>query len=329
MLSPGDSGVTALGKTLAEQLNARVGSFVEIPTSRGMQRLRVIGILDTVSSAGTQEAYVTLSDAQRLFDEGSRVSEVEATFANGVDRAAVEARVRRKLGEDYVVGAIEAGSSLLASLQVSAFIFNMFGVFALAMGGFIILNTFRTVVAERRHDIGMLRAVGARRRTILGIFLAESLIQGVLGTAAGLVLGALMAIGLISAMSAYVGRLVNMQLGAPVFTGSSLVTAVVLGIGVTVLGALSPALAASRMTPLDALRPQIGEVEERQRGRRAWVGAGILIASAARDAHAQPHCGGCWLGGRARGPHPRRARDGRAHQQHLRPRGRPPLPYRG
>ena len=82
----------------------------------------------------------------------------------------------------------------------------MFGVFALAMGGFIILNTFRTVVAERRHDIGMLRAVGARRRTILGIFLAESLIQGVLGTAAGLVLGALMAFGLIAAMSAYVGR---------------------------------------------------------------------------------------------------------------------------
>ncbi len=224
---------------------------------------------------------MTLPDAQRLFDEGSRVSEVEATFANGVDRAAVEARVRRKLGEDYIVGAIEAGSSLLASLQVSAFIFNMFGVFALAMGGFIILNTFRTVVAERRHDIGMLRAVGARRRTILGIFLAESLIQGVLGTAAGLALGALMAIGLMKAMSAYVGRLVNMTLGAPVFTGSSLVTAVVLGIGVTVLGALSPALAASRMTPLDALRPQIGEVEERQRGRSAWVGVGILIASAA------------------------------------------------
>jgi len=149
------------------------------------------------------------------------------------------------------------------------------------MGGFIILNTFRTVVSERRHDIGMLRAVGARRRTILGMFFAESLIQGTLGTAAGLALGALMAYGLLAAMNSYVGRLVNMTLDTtPKFQLSSLVSAVVLGIGVTVLSALSPALAASRITPMEALRPQIGEVEERERGRRAWIGVAILALSA-------------------------------------------------
>jgi len=290
MLTAGDSGVTALGASLAEQLGVGVGQFIEIPTARGLQRLRIIGVLDTVSAAGTQEAYVTLEDAQRMFNEGSRVSELEATFDNGVDRAAVEARVRRALGSDFNVGGIESGSTLLASLRVSEFIFTMFGVFALAMGGFIILNTFRTVVSERRHDIGMLRAVGASRRTILGIFFAESLIQGTLGTVAGLILGALMAIGLIAALSSYVGRLVNMTLSAPQFQLSTLLTAVVLGIGVTVLGALSPAFAASRITPLEALRPQIGEVEERQRGRRAWIGAGLLVASTlamvSRDANA-------------------------------------------
>jgi len=280
MLSPGDSGVTAIGSSYAEQIGARVGEFIEIPTARGLQRLRIIGILDTVSAAGTQEAYVTLPDAQRMFNEGQRVSEVEATFVNGVDRTGVEAAVRRKLGSDYQVGGIESGSALLASLKVSQFIFTMFGVFALAMGGFIILNTFRTVVSERRHDIGMLRAVGASRRTVLGIFLAESLFQGILGTAVGLALGAAMAYGLVAAMSAYVGRLVNMTLGPPQFQLSSLITAVVLGIGVTVLGALSPALAASRITPLEALRPQIGEVEERERGRRAWIGVGVLVVSA-------------------------------------------------
>jgi len=280
MLSRGDNGVTALGKSLAEQLGAKVGGFIEIPTARGLQRLRVIGILDTVSSAGTQEAYVTLSDAQRLFNEGTRVSEVDATFVNGVDRPVVEARVRRALGADYQVGGIESGSALLASLKVSEFIFNMFGVFALAMGGFIILNTFRTVVSERRHDIGMLRAVGASRRMILRLFLVESLVQGIIGTVAGLVLGTLLAYGLIGAYGAFASQLVNITVGGPKFQLSSLITAIVLGIGVTVLGALSPAFAASRITPLEALRPQIGEVEERQRGRRAWVGVAILVASA-------------------------------------------------
>ena len=215
-----------------------------------------------------------------MFDEGQRVSEIEAGFENGADRTAVEARVRRALGEEYTVGGIETDSALLSSLKIGEYIFNMFGVFALAMGGFIILNTFRTVVAERRHDIGMLRAVGARRRTILNIFLVESLIQGVLGTSLGLLLGAAMAYGLIAALNPLYSRLLNMTVGRPQFQLSTLVTAVVLGIGVTVLGALSPALAASRITPLEALRPQIGDVEERERGRRAWVGVGVLALSA-------------------------------------------------
>lgn len=279
MLDSGDRGVTALGASLANELGAHVGGFVEIPSARGIRRMRIVGILDTVAAAGTQEAYVPLQDAQQMFGEAGRVSDIEATFENGADRALVEARVRRQLGTDYSVGGIEAGSELLSSLEVSEFIFNMFGVFALAMGGFIILNTFRTVVAERRHDIGMLRAVGARRRTILNIFLVESLIQGVLGTALGLALGAALAYGLIAALNPLYESIINIQVGAPLFQLSSLITAIVLGIGVTVLGALSPALAASRITPLEALRPQIGEVEERRRGRRALVGMVTLVAS--------------------------------------------------
>lgn len=281
MLTPGDRGVTAVGSSLARDMDLQVGDFIEIPSARGLRRLRVIGVLDTVAAAGTQEAYVTLTEAQTMFGEPGRANGVEATFENGADRALIEARVRRHLGEDYTVGGLESGSEILSALKVSEFIFNMFGVFALAMGGFIILNTFRTVVAERRHDIGMLRAVGARRRTILGIFLAESLLQGALGTAAGLLIGAGMAYGLIAALNPLYGRIVNVTIDKPEFQLSTLITAVVLGIGVTVLGALSPALAASRITPLDALRPQIGDVEERERGRRAWVGAAILALSAA------------------------------------------------
>jgi putative ABC transport system permease protein len=280
MLTQGDRGVTAIGASVARALDLRVGDFIEIPSARGLRRMRVVGILDTVASAGSEEAYVTLSDAQLMFGEGTRVSEIEAGFVNGADRTAVEARVRRTLGDEYTVGGIESGSALLSSLRVSEFIFNMFGVFALAMGGFIILNTFRTVVAERRHDIGMLRAVGARRRTILNLFLVESLIQGALGTALGLLLGAAMAYGLIAVMNPLYARVANMTIDRPQFQLSTLLTAVALGIGVTVIGALAPALAASRITPLEALRPQIGEVEDRERGRRAWIGAAILVLSA-------------------------------------------------
>lgn len=280
MLRASDRGVVALGKSLADASGARVGGYFEIPSVNGTKRYRVVGIVDTVAAPGTNEAYLTLPDAQSLMGEKGRISEVEATFEQGADRELVEARVRRALGSDYVVGGIGQGSQLLASLGMSEFIFNMFGVFALAMGGFIILNTFRTVVAERRRDIGMLRAIGARRRTILGIFLAESLLQGALGTGLGLLVGMGMAYGLIALLNPLYERMINFTVGAPQFQMSSLITAVTLGMGVTVLGALSPALAAARISPLDAMRPQIGEVEDRARGRRAWVGVGILVLSA-------------------------------------------------
>jgi cell division protein FtsX len=55
---------------------------------------------------------------------------------------------------------------------------NLFGVLALFTGAFIIFNTFRTIIVERRRDIGMLRALGATRRMITGMILLEGLLQG-------------------------------------------------------------------------------------------------------------------------------------------------------
>ena len=58
---------------------------------------------------------------------------------------------------------------MFATLQMAQIGLSVFGVLALFMGGFIIFNTFRTVVTERRRDIGMLRALGATRRTVIGV----------------------------------------------------------------------------------------------------------------------------------------------------------------
>jgi putative ABC transport system permease protein len=280
MLFAGDRGVVVLPSMVASKLGVRVGSHLRLPTVNGTQTYAVVGLLDTVSVPGAEEAFMTLPDAQRLFGEGNRISELDASFAAGVDRKFTEDRIARVVGSEYSVGGLSNQSQLLASLQIGQFIMNMFGVFALAMGGFIILNTFRTVVAERRHDIGMLRAIGASRRTILNIFLIESVLQGVLGTAVGLVVGFGIGWGVVALVNPLYEKILNMTIGSPKFEMSALVAAVVLGIGVTVLSALAPAFQAARITPLEALRPQIGDVEERRRGRRAWIGAGLLLASA-------------------------------------------------
>ena len=82
------------------------------------------------------------------------------------------------------------------------------------MGGFIIFNTFRTIVAERRHDIGMLRAIGANRATIIGLVLTEGLVQGVIGTAIGIGLGYLLGVGATAGMNPIMKSLMNIELVA-------------------------------------------------------------------------------------------------------------------
>jgi putative ABC transport system permease protein len=214
-----------------------------------------------------------------MFAFGNRINAVEAAFKPDVPRAAVEAAVSAAVGERYTVGGLSTNTSLLASLNVSVYAFNMFGIFALATAGFIILNSFRTVVSERRRDVGMLRAIGAKRGTIIGMFLVESLFQGILGTALGIFAGWLMATGLFAALAPVFENVVHMRLGGVVFTIGPWIEAIVLGIGVTVAAAIIPARAAGHVTPMEAMRPQLGEVYERRIGIRAWIGVGIIVLS--------------------------------------------------
>lgn len=279
VLGTADGDVAVMSSDLAGRLGVHLGDKLTLPSSVGSTRFAVVGLLSTATVPGAEQVYVPLTSAQRLFALGARITAVEASFVPGADRAGVESAVRAAVGADYHVGGLSTNSSLLASLQVSVFAFNMFGVFALATAGFIILNSFRTVVAERRRDIGMLRAIGARRRTILGMFLIESVLQGVLGTALGILAGWGMAAALFAALSPVFERVAHLKLGSLIFEPGTWALAIGLGLGVTVAAAVIPARAAGRITPMEAMRPQLGEVYARKVGRRAWLGLALIIGS--------------------------------------------------
>jgi len=279
MLAGGDQFSAVLNRDLADRLGVSVGDRIAVPSALGTAQFRVVGLLSTPSVPGESQIFVPRRAAQQVFSLGSRVTVVQAAFTQDVDRAGVERAVAVALGPDFQVGGLSTQSGLVASMQVANFAFLLFGLFALATAGFIILNSFRTVVAERRRDIGMLRAIGVRRGTITGMFAIESLLQGVLGTALGLGLGWLMAVGALAAFSRMASSLVHIDLSTPVFSPVTLTMAVLLGLGVTVLAALVPARAAGRVTPLEAMRPQLGEVYQRRVGIRAWVGLGLIVGS--------------------------------------------------
>jgi putative ABC transport system permease protein len=291
-LEADDSASAVISRTLADSLKVDVGDTFLIPSVDGTRALTVVGILPSRMEPGNEVVLVNLPEAQLIIDEAGRVNIIDInieTMALEERRAEIQKNIEAALGQDYQVGTLMTGDEMFASINLGRVMFNIFGLLALFMGGFIIFNTFRTIVAERRRDIGMLRALGANRRTIIGMILAEGLLQGLIGTGLGLLLGYLLGAGIIKLIGPIMSKFVNLTLGAPVVSPVQLIVATVLGVGVTVLAGLIPALNASKLTPLEALRPTTAEAQyKRQAGFGFVAGVAIIALTIAAILSGQP-----------------------------------------
>ncbi|MCC7117462.1 MAG: ABC transporter permease [Anaerolineales bacterium] len=280
-LEDADTNAVVISRTLADSLKVKLGDSLRIPSVDGTAELTIVGILPARTSPGNEEILVNLPEAQAITNQSGKVNTIDIvieTFASKERRSEIQKNIQTALGENYTVGTqLNADTQMFASLQLGQAMMNLFGAFALFMGGFIIFNTFRTIVAERRRDIGMLRALGANRKTIIGIILTEGLIQGVVGTAIGIALGYFMGAGIITAMKPAMTQFLNMTLGEPVVTPTLTIVSIVLGVGVTVAAGLFPALSASKVTPLEALRPSASEKPFDWRTSWGVIGGAVII----------------------------------------------------
>lgn len=276
-LQPSDSSHVVISNKLAEQTGLNLGQKLTLPSTTGVTEFEVVGITTGRPPQGSEELFIPLATAQELFNLPEQINTIQAQFAEGSNPETVQQAVLTQLGEGFKVGGHTAGSEFEAALEAGNYIYNLFGVVAICLGGFIIFITFRTVVVERRRDIGLLRAIGAGRGTILGMILAETMLMGVVGTAIGLGGGYLMAYGLLSGMRSIMQEFLNAQVGSPVFAGWVFPLAIGLGVGITIVAGIVPALAATKISPLQALRPNTAEVERRNAGRGAVVGGGLMV----------------------------------------------------
>ncbi|MEI2608633.1 MAG: FtsX-like permease family protein [Candidatus Promineifilaceae bacterium] len=276
-----DGNTMLIGETLAQQSGLTVGDTLVLPAAQGTTGFEIVGILTARGVPGVEEVYVPLAAAQTLFNEPDRLNTIEAIFAPNVDQEAVRADIQARLGDAFKLGELEVGQELMANLSVGQTAMNFFGFMSLAMGGFIIFNTFRTVVAERRRDIGLLRAIGASRRTILSLILVESVVQGVIGTVLGMIAGYLFVSLMLLAVKPIFEEFLRFSVGGPQYSAGVIIGSIILGVGVTVASGLFPALSASRVTPLEALRPAVAEVQARRLGRATIVGVVLMLIAAA------------------------------------------------
>lgn len=279
-LQSGDNKAAVISERLANDLGLQLNDTLKLPTAEGVVKLTLVGLTPGRALIGNEQVLITLTQAQKLFDMPGRISviEINLTTKEPEQSAAIVAAIQGQLGDMYSLGGLSSGSEFAGAMQIGFVTFNLFGVLSLVMGGFIIFNTFRTIVAERRHDIGMLRAIGANRATIVGFVLTEGLLQGVIGTTIGMGLGYLLGLGITAGTSSIIKQVMNIELTTTV-EPSLVVVSIVLGVGVTLLAGLLPALHASRITPMEALRPSMSEVMQ-QISRGGAIAGGVMIASA-------------------------------------------------
>jgi len=144
----------------------------------------------------------------------------------------------------------------------------VFAYVALAVGAFIIFNTFSITVAQRTREFGLLRTLGGSRGQIMQAVVFEGLLLGAGGAALGLLGGIALAPALDQLFKAFGADLPD---SGTVLETRTVVVSLLVGIGVTVLAGVNPALRATRVPPLAAMREGV-RIE-----RRRSTGVGVLI----------------------------------------------------
>jgi len=292
---PSAPGEVAINAGLAELGGYRVGGTIDVLTLQPRKTFTVVGIYGFSNGLGTlggsTEVSFTEPVAQQLMLGKTGVfSSVTVNAADGVTPSRLRDRVAGALGAGYLsrTGAELADDTAAdgkAFLEIVRIVLLGFSGLSLLVGIFLILNTFSILVAQRTGELALMAALGARRRQIVGAVLVEALLVGSVASLAGIGLGLGVSVLLKSVMEANSGAQLPVGLIVP---GGDLVLAFVLGVAVTLVAALLPAVRASRVPPVEAMRASAAEQRSLARitvlgGVPFVLGVAGVVASVVRD----------------------------------------------
>ena len=279
-------------EVVIDAMSARVGKLAVGDTTtvlvQGPPRtVRITGIAKFGAADSPGGATVTLFDpsvAQELMAEPGKFDSISILGEQGVTQQELVASVGPVLpkGAEVVTGAaITKESQDMARDSLSFFrtFMLVFALVALLVGGFMIFNTFSITVAQRTRETGLLRALGAGRRQILASVLLEALAVGVLASILGLFAGYAVAYGLAQLLDAL--GMLGMTLPAMVFKTSTVVVSLTVGIGITLLSAVSPARKAAKVSPIAAMQQGLVGSTGYGSRQRVYVGLGLLMVGLA------------------------------------------------
>lgn len=257
----------ALGRELARNLGVFVGQTVTAISPKGavtavgtipkMRQLRVVAVFEVgLYEYDAALAYTSLPTAQQFADLGERVSGVEVRVADAYAARRVAQDLGRALGFPYWTRDwMEMNKNLFSAIQLEKTAMFVILTLIVFVAAFAIISHLILMVAEKRREIGVLRALGAGTGSIMLVFVAEGVLIGAVGTLVGTVLGA--TLGWIQQTyeivkipgDVYQLSALPMRIHAPdllLFAVSALV--------ISLLATLYPSRQAARLDPVEVLR---------------------------------------------------------------------------
>ena len=276
-------GEVAIDVASAKKAKVGVGDAIRVEGSGPLARFHISGLLKWGSSnslGGATMAVFDLPTAQKLFGFDGKLTQINVQAKDGVSPAQVVARIKPILPPHaQTLTAAEQTKKdqkeWAAFARIIRYALLTFAGIALFVGAFVIFNTLSITVAQRTREMATLRTIGASRRQILGGVLVEGLTIGLIASLAGIAGG----IGLAKLLSALMGAIgIDVPRTATVYAPRTFVISIAVGLVVTLLASLGPALRATRVPPIAAVR----EGSTLPRGRFARLRpllSGLLLAT--------------------------------------------------
>jgi putative ABC transport system permease protein len=276
-------------REFASRNGLQIGMKIPMRTMEGEKLFTVRGIMKSgglTQAFGGNLAVMDIYAAQAVFGRGRTFDRVDLALAEGVTLEQGRAAIGQRLGPGFQVEPpASRGQQIDSVLRVYSFTANLNSAFALIIGMFIIYNSFSIAVAQRRREIGILRALGASRGQIRTLFLVESGLAGLVGSLLGLAFGVLLSRGLALYISELIAGVYGIaERATEIATEPWLMLAgLLMGVVTSLVAGFIPARNASRVDPIQALQKgryqtlSAGENRARRLAAIALGGASLLL----------------------------------------------------